>query len=42
MVKFSSSLVEGMEAVVYIVAEEIEELIRDPTYNNKGELHVHN
>lgn len=42
MVKLSSNLVKGMEAVVYIVTEQIVELIKDPTYNNKGEFHVHN
>lgn len=41
MVKLSSSLVKGMEVVFCIVAEEIE-LIRVPTYNNKGEFQVHN
>lgn len=42
MVKRSSSLVKGIEVVVYIVAEEIVELIRDSTYIHKDESHVHN
>lgn len=42
MVKLSSSLVKGMEVVFCIIAEEIVELIRVPTYNNKGEFQVHN
>lgn len=42
MVKLSSSLLKGMEAVVYIVAEEVVELIGDPTYIHKDEFHVHN